>query len=91
MSKTNLYLVRKEQAEVIQLASAKLSRNENLTVSRGELIQLLCDANYVSNTLHNVEYLNDLDWQVMTDLCRAACKIVNSLSAIIDRKGDSIK
>lgn len=86
MTKTKLDLVANQQAEVIQFVSAKLTLNENLTVARSELTQVLRDANYVSNMLHNIENLDDLDWQDMTDLCRTACRIVKSLNIIIDRK-----
>lgn len=91
MSKTKLHLVANQQAKVIQFESVKPVRYENLTVTRCELTQVLRDANYISNTLHNVENLDDPDWQDITDLCRTACRIVNSVNAIIDRKGGSIK
>ena len=75
-----------QQIENNQFARVNNKSAEIIIVKRNELNIVLQDAGYVSNTLHNIENLDDLSWQEMTELCRTSYRVVKLLSALIQEK-----
>lgn len=63
-----------------------LDFTQAIIVNREQLADALRDVRHVSGVLHNVENLDDLDWQEMNDLCRTAYRAAQSLAAMLDRK-----
>lgn len=62
-----------EQAlAVIERQPVALDFTQAIIVNREQLTEALRDARHVSDILHNIENLDDLDWEEMTDLCRTA-------------------
>jgi hypothetical protein len=88
MSKPKLQLVPqpKPQTEVVRHALNTLDFTRAIIVNREQLAEALRDMRHVSNILHNIENLDDLDWQEMNDLCRTAFRAAQSLAAMLDRK-----
>ena len=63
-----------------------LTGPDTITISRAELAALLREARHVSRVLNGVENLNELDWEAMSGLCRAAFRTTRALSAMLDTK-----
>jgi len=76
----------KPQAEVIRHAPDTLDFMQAIIVNREHLSEALKDACHVSGVLHNVENLDDLSWEEMTDLCRAAYRATRALAAMLEAK-----
>lgn len=57
-----------------------------IIVNREQLTEALHDARHVSGVLHNIENLDDLDWEEMTDLCRTAYRAAQLLAAMLEAK-----
>jgi hypothetical protein len=76
----------KPQAEVVRHAHDTLDFTRAIIVNREQLAEKLGDARHVSNILHNVENLDDLSWEEMTDLCRAAHRAARALAAMLETK-----
>ena len=78
-----LTLIKRQPAATLDFTQAIIVNREQLTEAHRE-------ARHVSGVLHNIENLNDLDWDEMTDLCRTAYRAAQLLSAMLDRKvGDA--
>lgn len=63
-----------------------LTRPDAITISRAELAATLREAQHVSRVLNGIENLHELDWEAMSDLCRAAFCTTCALSAMLDTK-----
>jgi len=74
------------QAEIIRHSPDTLDFTRAIIINREQLTEALRDARHVSAVLHNVENLDDLDWQEMTDLCRTAYNIARALAAMFEAK-----
>ena len=74
------------QAEAIRHAPDTLDFTRAIIINREQLTEALRDARHVSAVLHNVENLDDLDWQEMTDLCRTAYNATRALAAMFEAK-----
>ena len=78
-----LALIQSQPAPTLDFTQAIIVNREQLTEAHRE-------ARHVSGILHNIENLDDLDWDEMTDLCRMACRTAQLLTALIDQKeGDA--
>jgi hypothetical protein len=55
-------------------------------VNREQLAGALRDARHVSGVLHNIENLDDLSWEEMTDLCRTAYSTARALARMLEAK-----
>ena len=88
MSKPKLQLVPqpKPQAEVVRHAPDTLDFTRAIIVNRERLAGALRDARHVSDVLHNIEYLDDLSWDEMTDLCRTAHRAARALAVMLETK-----
>ena len=74
------------QAEVIRHSPDTLDFARAIIVNREQLAEALKDARHVSGVLHNIENLDDLSWEEMTDLCRTAYSAARALAAMLDAK-----
>ncbi len=74
------------QLELIPHAPATLDFTGAVIVNRKQLTEACKDARNVSGVLHNIQNLDDLDWDEMTDLCRMAYHAAQLLQAMLDRK-----
>jgi hypothetical protein len=74
------------QTEVVRHAPDTLDFTRAIIVNREQLAEALRDARHVSGVLHNIENLDDLSWEEMTDLCRRAYKAARALSAMLEAK-----
>lgn len=83
MSIPKLQLVPQPQAEIIRHAPDTLDFTRALIVNREQLAEALRDARHVSGVLHNIENLDDLDWEEMRDLCRTPYRTVQLLAACL--------
>jgi len=72
--------------ELIKRQPVTLDFTQALIVNREQLTDALKDVRHVSNVLHNIENLDDLSWEEMTDLCRTAYRAALLLSAMLDQK-----
>ena len=88
MSIPKLQLVSQPQPliEIIRHAPDTLDFTRGIIVNRERLAEALRDARYVSGILHNLENLDDLEWEEMSDLCRTAYRTVQQLAAMLDQK-----
>lgn len=73
--------------ELIERQTPTLDFTQAVIVNREQLAEALRDARHVSAVLHNVEDLDDLDWEEMTDLCRTAHRAARALSGMLEVKG----
>jgi hypothetical protein len=76
----------KPQAEVIRHTPDTLDFMRAIIVNREQLAGALRDARHVSAVLHNIENLDDLSWEEMTDLCRTAYSAARALAAMLEAK-----
>ncbi len=74
------------QAEAIRHAPDTLDFTRAIIVNREQLAEALNDARHVSAILHNIENLDDLSWEEMTDLCRTAYSAARALAAMLEAK-----
>ncbi len=72
--------------ELITCQPATLDFAQPIIVNREQLAEAFRDARHVSAILHNLENLNDLSWDEMTDLCRTAYNAARTLAAMLDAK-----
>ncbi len=72
--------------ELITRQTPTLDFTRAIIVNREQVAETLKDARHVSAVLHNIENLNDLDWEEMTDLCRTAYNATRALAAMLDVK-----
>ena len=88
MSIPKLQLVPQPQprTEVIRHAPDTLDFTRAIIVNREQLAEALKDARHVSAVLHNIENLDDLSWEEMTDLCRTAFNTARALAAMFEAK-----
>ena len=54
---------------LIKRQTPTLDFTQAIIVNREQLTDTLRDVRHVSGVLHNIENLDDLDWEEMTDLC----------------------
>lgn len=73
--------------ELITRQGPTLDFTRAVIVNREQLAAALRDARHVSAVLHNIENLDDLDWEEMTDLCRTAYHAARTLAAMFETKG----
>jgi hypothetical protein len=76
----------KPLAEVVLHAPDTLDFTRAIIVNREQLAGALRDARHVSGVLHNIENLDDLSWEEMTDLCRTAYSAARALAAMLEAK-----
>lgn len=76
----------KPQSEIIHHAPGTLDFTRAIIVNREQLAGTLRDARHVSVILHNIENLDDLSWEEMTDLCRTAYSAARALAAMLEAK-----
>ena len=76
----------KPRAEVVRHASDTLDFARAIIVNREQLVGALRDTRHVSGVLHNIENLDDLSWEEMTDLCRTAYSAARALAAMLEEK-----
>jgi 3-methyladenine DNA glycosylase Tag len=76
----------KPQAEVVRHAPDTLDFTRAIIVNREQLAEALRNARHVSAVLHNIENLDDLSWEEMTDLCRTAHRAARDLAAMLETK-----
>ena len=71
---------------LIQRQSVTLDFTLAIIVNREQLTAALRDVRHVSDILHNIENLNDLSWEEMSDLCRTAYRAAQILAAMLEAK-----
>lgn len=76
----------KPQAEVVRHAPETLDFTRAIIVNREQLAGALRDTRHVSSVLHNIENLDDLSWEEMTDLCCTAYQAVRALAGMLEAK-----
>ncbi len=76
----------KRKLELIPHQPATLDFTQVLIVNREQLREALKDARHVSDILHNIENLDDLDWEEMNDLCRTAYYAARALAEMLEAK-----
>jgi hypothetical protein len=76
----------KPQAEVVRHAPDTLDFTRAIIVNREQLSEALKDARHVSAVLHNIQNLDDLSWEEMTDLCQMAYCAARALAAMFEAK-----
>ncbi len=84
--KLQLVLQPQPQTEVIHHAPDTLDFTRAIIVNREQLAEALKDARHISAVLHNIENLDDLDWNEMSDLCRTAYNAARTLDAMFEAK-----
>ena len=65
---------------------ATLDFTQAIIVNREQLSESLRDVRHVSGILHNIENLNDLNWEEMSELCRTAYRAAQLLVAMLEAK-----
>ena len=71
---------------LIQRQPVTLEFTLAIIVNREQLTNALRDVRHVSDILHNIESLNDLSWEEMSDLCRTAYRAAQILAAMVEAK-----
>ncbi|HYX73020.1 MAG TPA: hypothetical protein VE732_09630 [Nitrososphaera sp.] len=71
---------------LIKRQTPTLDFTQAIIVNREQLAGALKDARHVSAVLHNIENLDDLSWEEMTDLCRTAYNTARALAAMFEAK-----
>jgi hypothetical protein len=72
--------------ELITRQTPTLDFTRAIIVNREQLTGALRDARHVSNVLHNIENLDDLSWEEMSDLCRTAYSAARALAGMLEAK-----
>lgn len=71
---------------LIKRQTPTLDFTQAIIVNREQLAGALRDARHVSGVLHNIENLDDLSWEEMTDLCRTAYSAARALAGMLEAK-----
>ena len=71
---------------LIKRQTPTLDLTQAIIVNREQLAGALRDARNVSGVLHNIENLDDLSWEEMTDLCRTAYNAARALAGMLEAK-----
>ena len=85
-STTNQPQTTERALTLIKRQPPTLDFTQAIIVNREQLTNTLRAARHVSNVLHNIENLDDLSWEEMTDLCRTAYNAARALAGMLDRK-----
>ncbi len=72
--------------ELITRQTPTLDFTRAIIVNREQVAEALKDARHVSAVLHNIENLDDLSWEEMSDLCRTAFNTARALAAMFEAK-----
>ena len=90
MSIAKLRLVPQEpRAATLTHAPDTLDFTKSLIVNREQLTEAHADARFVSQQLHNIESLTDLDWSELAYLCRTIYHAAEVLGDMLGVKGEA--